>query len=133
MARNGVGMGTWVYLLWYVHSLYSTFKICKDGAQILRHLHYTSGIEAICEIWVEKFNPSTYAYETFFKADLDFSTMVDEYDFVSVAIMENGFPAKLKAREDIEYEIDIAENAAVQYIKHDGIILQSKLNFLETL
>ncbi len=104
-------------------------KFVKDGAQILRHLHYTSGIEAICEIWVEKFNPSTYAYETFFKADLDFSTMVDEYDFVSVAIMENGFPAKLKAREDIEYEIDIAENAAVQYIKHDGIDLQAKMGW----
>ncbi len=105
-------------------------RFVKDGAQILRHLHYTSGIEAICEIWVEKFNPSTYAYETFFKADLDFSTMVDEYDFVSVAIMENGFPAKLKAREDTEYEIDIYTSADVQWIKHDGILLRAKLSWM---
>lgn len=106
-------------------------KFVKDGAKILRHLMYTNGIEAPCELWVEKFNSDSgvYDYETFFKADLDFSTFNDEKDYVTISVMENGFPAKLKARENTPYVIDIWNHPNVQYIKHDGILLQGQLDF----
>ena len=70
-------------------------KFHKDGALILRHLQYTYGIEAKCELLVEKFNSDTaiFNYETFFTGDLDLSKTTDEFDYVVVPIMESGFPA----------------------------------------
>ena len=104
-------------------------KFVLEGAKILRHLMFTEGIEAQCELWVEKYNTQTFAYETFFKADLDLSTAVSEYDHVSCAIMENGMIAKIKAKEDTLFEYDIDGNPDVHYIKHDGIELQALLKW----
>lgn len=102
-------------------------KFVLEGATILRHLMFTYGIEAECEIWVEKYNTQTFLYETFFKADLDFSTAVSEDDHVSCAVREGGMDAKIKAKEDTLFEYDIDGNPDVHYIKHDGIELQAKL------
>jgi hypothetical protein len=110
----------------------SPLKFVLEGATILRHLMFTDGIEAQCELWVEKLNTQTGAYETFFKADLDLSTAVSEYDHVSCAIMENGMIAKIKAKEDTLFEYDIDGNPDVHYIKHDGIELQAKLSWTGT-
>ena len=41
--------------------------------------------------------------------------------------MEGGFAAKLKARADTEYEIEVENNADVKYLYNDGIELQAKL------
>ena len=107
-------------------------KFHKDGALILRYLQYTYGIEAKCELLVEKFNSDTaiFNYETFFTGDLDLSKTTDEFDYVVVPIMESGFPAKLKAREDTPYEFGIDGNNDVQFIYSDGLNLQAKLSWV---
>jgi hypothetical protein len=107
-------------------------KFHKDGALILRYLQYTYGIEAKCELLVEKFNSDTavFDYETFFIGDLDLSKATDEFDYVVVPIMESGFPAKLKAREDTPYEFSIDGNPDVKYVFNDGIALQSKIYWI---
>jgi len=107
-------------------------KFHKDGALILRYLQYTYGIEAKCELLVEKFNSDTavFDYETFFIGDLDLSKATDEFDYVVVPIMESGFPAKLKAREDTPYEFGIDGNPDVKYVYNDGLNLESKLIWL---
>lgn len=104
-------------------------KFHKDGALILRYLQYTYGIEAKCELLVEKFNSDTaiFDYETFFIGDLDLSKTTDEFDYVVVPIMESGFPAKLKAREDTPYEFAIDGNTDAKYVYNDGVALQCKL------
>lgn len=104
-------------------------KFIKDGAMILRSRSYVvgGGIESKLELFVEKFNPSTYAYETFFTGDLDMSQSVDEFNYVTANIMESGFPTKFKANESTPYEYDIDGNPDVQYVYHDGIELQAKL------
>ena len=106
-------------------------KFHKDGALILRYLQYTYGIEAKCELLVEKFNSDTavFDYETFFIGDLDLSKATDEFDYVVVPIMESGFPAKLKAREDTPYEFAIDGNADVKFVYSDGLNLQAKLSW----
>ena len=73
-------------------------KFIKDGAMILRSRSYVvgGGIESKLELFVEKFNPSTYAYETFFTGDLDMSQSVDEFNYVTANIMESGFDYKIK-------------------------------------
>ena len=111
---------------------YSTpLKFHKDGALILRYLQYTYGIEAKCELLVEKFNSDTavFDYETFFIGDLDLSKATDEFDYVVVPIMESGFPAKLKAREDTPYEFAIDGNTDVKFVYSDGLNLQAKLSW----
>jgi hypothetical protein len=107
-------------------------KFHKDGALILRYLQYTYGIEAKCELLVEKFNSDTavFDYETFFIGDLDLSKATDEFDYVVVPIMESGFPAKLKAREDTPYEFAIDGNTDAKYVLNDGIALQSKIYWI---
>jgi len=107
-------------------------KFHKDGALILRYLQYTYGIEAKCELLVEKFNSDTavFDYETFFIGDLDLSKATDEFDYVVVPIMESGFPAKLKAREDTPYEFAIDGNADVKFVYSDGLNLQAKLSWV---
>jgi hypothetical protein len=104
-------------------------KFHKDGALILRYLQYTYGIEAKCELLVEKFNSDTaiFDYETFFTGDLDLSKTTDEFDYVVVPIMESGFPAKLKAREDTPYEFALEGNTDAKYIYNDGLYMKSKL------
>jgi hypothetical protein len=106
-------------------------KFHKDGALILRYLQYTYGIEAKCELLVEKFNSDTavFDYETFFIGDLDLSKATDEFDYVVVPIMESGFPAKLKAREDTPYEFAIDGNTDVKFVYSDGLNLQAKLSW----
>ena len=107
----------------------SPLKFVLEGAKILRHLMFTDGIEAQCELWVEKYNTQTFAYETYFKAELDMSTAVSEYDSVTCAVMESGMSAKIKAKEDTLYEYDIDGNPDVHYIRHDGIELQALIAF----
>ena len=112
-------------------SLFTAFstplKFIKDGAQILRNLMFNHGIEANVQILIEKLNVSTYLYETWFAADLDMSKSTSEFDYVITNAIEGGFVAKLKAREDTPYEIDLEDNADVEYVEHDGRELQSKL------
>jgi len=118
---------------WTYYGLFTNYttplKFVKDGAQILRHLMYTTGIESKVELFVEKFNPAsgTYAYATFVTGDLDMSQAIDEFDYVTANIMEGGFTARFKANELTPYEYDIDGNPDVQYVYHDGIDLQARL------
>lgn len=106
-------------------------KFNKGNAKIIRHLLYNYGVQASCELVIKKFNPESgiFDYEDFFAEMLDFGTLQDEKDFVTVGIMEGGFPAKLKAREGNEYNIDLWNNPNLEWMLNDGIPLQAKLLF----
>lgn len=103
-----------------------------DEARILRHIFLTQGIQGKCELFVEKFNTdqSVWAYETFFVADFDFNTYVSEFDYVAINVLEGGFPSKLWAREDTEFEIDLATHPDVKYIRNDGLELQALVKWV---
>lgn len=106
-------------------------KFNKGNAKIIRHLLYNYGVQASCELVIEKFNPESgvFDYEDYFAEMLDFSTLQDEKDYVTVGIMEGGFPAKLKARESNEFIIDLWNHPNVEWMLNDGIPLQAKLLF----
>lgn len=105
-----------------------------EPARILRHIFLTQGIEGKCDLYIEMFNsdPSIWVYEQYLPDNfsLDFSTFVSEYDWVKINAMEGGFVAKLKARGDTQYEIEVANHPDVKYIKNDGIELQAKMNWI---
>lgn len=121
---------------WVYYGLYTTYssplRFNKGNAKILRHLLFTYGVEASCELVIKKFNPDSgvYDYEDFFAEQIDFSTFSDEKDFVTVAVMEGGFPAKLKARETQDYAIDLWNNPDVEWVMHDGIPLRAKMSWV---
>jgi len=118
----------WVYK-GVMRSYSLPLKFINDGAKILRHMHYTYGIEANCELLVELWNPQTYTYSTLFRGDFDFTQMVDSFDSVTITINEGGFPAKLKARESTNYQYRIDNDPDVVWLKVPSIDLQSTLRF----
>lgn len=113
----------------------SEFQFVKDGATILRWAYYlSSGIEGELKLVVKKFNNTVavYDYEDYMNCAIDFSTFLDSFDKVSVALIEAGFITKLKARENTEYNFDVQNNADVVWVKMHGIKLNCILNYIVT-
>lgn len=104
-------------------------KFLKDGAYILRYLYYTYGITAKAELFIEQLDRSDYTYSTYFRGDINFSKLQDEFDYCIVPILEGGHIEKIKSRDNTYYEYDLMYNSLVEWVKHDGIILKSKLLF----
>lgn len=102
-------------------------QFVKDGAIIVKYLYYTFGIEAVAELLIDKHTETvaTWGYAEYYRGDLDFSQFKDMKDYCQLSIMDNGFMAKLKAKEDTTKEIEIEQNAAVQWVMMDGIDLQA--------
>jgi hypothetical protein len=106
-------------------------KFIRDSAKILRTFYYNSGCNAALQLYVEKFNNSVSVndYELFFIGDIDFSTIQDEKDTVTATIIEGGFMANFKARENTDYEFDIVSDANIKKVLVDGFTQQVKVNW----
>lgn len=124
----------WTY--YGLFRLYTTpFKFVQDAAVILRWAYYLSaGIEKKITFKIEHFNKTiaVYDYETLLESDIDLSTFVDTFNAVEATIIEGGFVSKLKARENTTYEIEVADNPDVLWIKMDGIKLNCILHWICT-
>lgn len=101
----------------------------EDGASILRYENYTNGINQELELYIEKLDVTDYSYSDYLIADFDFTTFIDMDDGVKIMAREGGFFKKLTARENTVYTYDLEENTDVKWLKHDGILLQSRLTF----
>ena len=119
---------------WYgVFTNYSNpLQFVNDGAKILKDRYYSQGIEAECQLLIEKHTNevSTWGYQEYYKGDIDFSRFKDMKDFVEVSIMESGFLAKLKANEQTMREIPVEANPNVIWVNMDGIELEAKSEFI---
>lgn len=112
---------------------YSTpLVFIREGAKILRSLYYTYGIEADCQIYIKMLDRTTLTYGDMYTGEIDFSTLQDRENDVLANIMEGGFLAKLKARENTLYEIDIETHPAVEWVKMDGLLLDCNLLWATT-
>jgi hypothetical protein len=102
-----------------------------DGAKILKHLYFTQGSEAECQLYIEKLDKSiaTYGYYEFYYGDLDFSRIKIIKDYVKAEISEGGFMANLYAKSASLYEIDIDDNPNAIWVRMDGIELQAIVSF----
>jgi hypothetical protein len=104
-------------------------KFVKDGAKILRHLFYNSGIEAAAYLIILKLDPVTFTHKLYYKGEVDFSTIKDQLNFVEVSLLEAGLVKLLKANENTLYEFDINGDETVQ-VNMDGLELSNKLNYI---
>lgn len=102
-----------------------------DGGKILRYLYYTQGVEAECQLYIEKLDNSiaTYGYYEFYYGDIDFSRIKIYKDYVKAEISESGFMGKLYAKSASMYEIDIDDNPDAIWVKMDGIEMQATAEF----
>jgi hypothetical protein len=118
---------------WYgVFTNYSNpLQFVNDGAKILKDRYYSQGIEAECQLLIERHTNevSTWGYQEYYKGDIDFSRFKDMKDFVEVSIMESGFLAKLKSNESTTIEIPVENNPNVIWVNMDGINLRHITTF----
>lgn len=99
-------------------------KFVRDGAKILRKLYYTWGVEAKCELLIERLNTSvaSWGYEEYYSGDIDFSKLKHIKDYVEVPIMERDFIADMKAKENSLLEIPVSTNPDAVWVKMDGLL-----------
>lgn len=112
---------------WYgVFTNYSNpLQFVNDGAKILKDRYYKDGIEAECQLYIEKhtLEVATWGYVEYYKGDIDFSRFKDMKDYVDVSIMDSGFLAKLKANESKMTEIPVEAHPDVVWVRMDGLDL----------
>lgn len=117
------------------HGIIQTYteplKFVKDGAKILRYLYVNYGTEPECNLLIEKYNRTlaVRAYEPYFLGEIDFSRYNREKDFVNTEIMEGGFMAKLKAKENTSIEIPVLDNPNRVWVNMDGLLVLGLFRF----
>lgn len=106
-------------------------KFTNDGAKILRYLYYTYGIEADVQILIDKFNDSVsiWDYEQYYIGDIDMSRFRDERYYVQVDIMDSGFLANFKAKENTNFEMDLEQSPQRVWVNMDGHNLLGAFEF----
>jgi hypothetical protein len=110
------------------------FKYVQDGAKIVKHVFYTKGPEeplflAIMELRLD-YTPGTdygYWYKLTYKGEVDTTSFSHNGALVTTPLIEEGLAKHLKANENTAYEFDLSTGINV---RHDGIILKEKHNFL---
>lgn len=111
---------------WGIFREYSVpLQFVKKAAKILRYIFTTQGVEGVCLLEIRKINTSTLQYEPFFVGDLDFSECSSERDFFQINIMDRGLSEMIKSREDVDFEIPVAQPEALTVLM-DGVLLKSK-------
>lgn len=89
-------------------------KYVKEGAKKLRGILYRQGINALASLKILMLNPETWGYDEVYQGEIDFSTIEDDIVSFSVGIADNNIEAKIKAKEDVVFEIPIEESDAVK-------------------
>jgi len=92
-----------------IRSFALSLKFVRDGADLLRSIYYTSGMEALVYLSIEKLNRETFIYESFYSGEIDLSTFQDDTDFVEVNLIEGGLQKMLKANEKTDYEFSLSD------------------------
>lgn len=117
------------------HGIFQSFTIplefVKDGATILRYLYVNYGTEGECQFYIEK-HGNTIAnpfYDVYYYGDIDFSRYNDKKDFVNCEVMEGGFMAKLKAKENTDMEIEVADSGDRVWVNMDGLEMAAVFSF----
>lgn len=106
-------------------------QFVNEGAHILRHVYFTQGIEGKAELVIKKFDNSLqpFDYVDDYVGDIDFSRLNITKDFVSVEVTQGGFVAKLTARENTPYEIQLRDNPNKVWVKMHEYQLQFRMKW----
>ncbi|MEJ6980736.1 hypothetical protein WG906_09770 [Pedobacter sp. P351] len=106
-----------------LRSLSVPLQFPPESAELLRMVFYKDSFEAEVNFKIEQLNTFTWNYEVIFVGGLDFSNFIDRDNIVEVNVIDTGLSSKVKAYENIVYEIDIDVPEAIE-IELPGIPLQ---------
>lgn len=108
-----------------IRSFSAPMVFVKDGAYIIKKEFYTNGLKGDIKIRIEQFNPRVWKYYPIFVGSLDMSTFESDTNGVSITVMESGIGEKVKAYENVTYEISLSDPEAVT-VQLPGIGLTEK-------
>src|SRR5690606_33569040 len=100
-------------------------KFALDGAKILRHVLYTQGFTGVVIFKIKKLNTTTLQYNDWYEGTVNLGGLTDEFTSVEANVEERGLIGKIKALEDVEYEIPIEGPGAIP-LRLDGVKLGAK-------
>lgn len=96
-----------------------------DGAKILRYIKANQSYEGECIFRIERLISNNLTYELCYEGNLDFSTMHDGIDFVTINCLNRGLQEDLNAQEDTTFELDLNATEALT-LTIDGTFVRSK-------
>lgn len=109
-------------------------RFTNDGAKILRHIHWTKGMEGIVHFGKHKLNRLAYphVYDAWFLGEIDLSKFRQRQQdgTVTVNVMEGGLSKLLKAYENTTYEIRIDTDVNKKHLYLDGVPFKNKVEYL---
>lgn len=105
-----------------------------DGRRILRDQYYKFGAEAVVYMGIAKLDRSSvpYNYTAWYMSELDFTKYEETRTGIKIMAVEGGLTKYIKANENTQYEIPIDTDLEKVFIKHDGVVLTEKVNYLFT-
>lgn len=104
-------------------------KFALDGAKILRHVLYTQGFTGVVIFKIKKLNTTTLQYNDWYEGTVNLGGLTDEFTSVETNVEERGLIGKIKALEDVEYEIPI-EGPGVIHGRLDGVKLGARSSWV---
>lgn len=87
-----------------VRSYSLSLKFVLEGANLIRGIFYKR-IPNDVYLIVKKLNPITLVYEQIYTGLFDFSTFVDSFYYVNIAVLDNGLSNIIKKNMDVSYLI----------------------------
>lgn len=94
-----------------VRSFSFPIKFVEDGAFLLRRKLYNENVEGYALLRIEILNRDTWGYEILYEGEIDFATAVDDGTSFEVNIADKGIESRIKAYENVRYEIPFPEDA----------------------
>lgn len=97
-------------------------RFVLDGRRIIDHVLNNEHIEGDLQLHIMKLDSSTMSYKDFYIGDVDLSQADIQRDYADVTVLQGGASKKIKANENITYELPIIDSTRVG-AKLDGIEL----------
>jgi hypothetical protein len=106
-------------------------EFALDGAKIIRTILFNAGFNAELFLGISKLDEFTFpaTYKDWYYGEIDLSKFRNEKDTITVSITEGGPSKYLKAFENVEYELDIANDTQAKSIYFDGIPFRNKVEW----
>ena len=103
----------------------TNFSFIKEDADYLRLCFKATGVFSEVKFIVERYDYSTFSFEPYYSADIDFYSYEDTKNKVSVVTTEISYRASMEANLDTTYEIDLPN--AANFVRYDRIRLKSTI------
>ena len=113
----------------YERAVSDTYRFFKDDANFLRRIYGQGGIQAYCELIVERLNEHNRTYFEVFRAEIDFSTFIDEKDFIETGATEQGFKGDVEINGDKNYDVAINQTPYHNVSMEKGMILAENMTY----